>query len=136
MTLVKKGDLLTLFSWQRLFPMARATELKLAVAWGMALVIRLKETLELLEEIESDLADQHSPENVAIACECATIRSVALVLGDDTEQALPIAENCLGRSNDTWTTNVASNVVRLGCLKAGDLAKFYATRGFPLLGRG
>ena len=131
MTLVKKGDLLTLFGWQRLFPMARAIELKLAVAWGMSLVIRLKETLELLEEIESDLGDQHSPESVAIACECATIRSVALVLGDDTEQALPIAEGCLGRSSDTWTTNVASNVVRLGSLKAGDLAKFYATPWIP-----
>ena len=58
MTLVKKGDLLTLFGWQRLFPLARATELKLAVAWGMALAIRLKETLELLQEIESDLGDQ------------------------------------------------------------------------------
>ena len=132
MTLVKKGDLLTLLGWQRLFPMARsATELKLAIAWGMALVIRLKETLELLRQIESDLGDQHSPENVAIACECATIRSVALVLGDDTQQALPIAEDCLGRSNDPWTTNVASNVVRLGCLKAGDLAKFYATPWIP-----
>ena len=40
MTLVKKGDLLTLLGWQRLFPMARsATELKLPIAWGMALVI-------------------------------------------------------------------------------------------------
>ena len=132
MTLVKKGDLLTLLGWQRLFPMARsATELKLAIAWGMALVIRLKETLELLRQIESDLGDQHSPENAAIACECATIRSVALVLGDDTQQALPVAEDCLGRSNDPWTTNVASNVVRLGCLKAGDLAKFYATPWIP-----
>ena len=132
MTLVKKGDLLTLLGWQRLFPMARsATELKLAIAWGMALVIRLNETLELLRQIESDLGDQHSPENAAIACECATIRSVALVLGDDTQQALPVAEDCLGRSNDPWTTNVASNVVRLGCLKAGDLAKFYATPWIP-----
>jgi LuxR family transcriptional regulator, maltose regulon positive regulatory protein len=132
MTLVKKGDLLTLLGWQRLFPMARsATELKLAIAWGMALVIRLNETLELLRQIESDLGDQHSPENAAIACECATIRSVALVLGDDTQQALPVAEDCLGRSNDPWTTNVASNVVRLGCLKAGDLTKFYATPWIP-----
>jgi LuxR family transcriptional regulator, maltose regulon positive regulatory protein len=132
MTLVKKGDLLTLLGWQRLFPMARsAIELKLAIAWGMALVIRLKETLELLRQIESDLGDQHSPESAAIACECATIRSVALVLGDDTQQALPVAEACLGRSNDPWTTNVASNVVRLGCLKAGDLAKFYATPWIP-----
>jgi LuxR family transcriptional regulator, maltose regulon positive regulatory protein len=132
MTLVKKGDLLTLLSWQRLFPIVRsATELKLAIAWGMALVIRLKETLELLRQIESDLGDQHSPENAAIACECETIRSVALVLGDDTQQALPVAEDCLRRSNDFWTTNVASNVVRLGCLKAGDLTKFYATPWIP-----
>jgi LuxR family maltose regulon positive regulatory protein len=131
MTLVKKGDLLTLLGWQRLFPMARAIELKLAVAWGMALVIRVNETLELLQQIESDLGDQHSPENAAIACECATIRSVALVLGDDTQRALPIAEDCLGRSNDPWTTNVASNVVRLGSLKAGDLDKFYATPWIP-----
>ena len=54
MTLVKKGDLITLLGWQRLFPMARsATELKLAIAWGMALVIRLEETLELLRQIEA-----------------------------------------------------------------------------------
>jgi LuxR family transcriptional regulator, maltose regulon positive regulatory protein len=52
-------------------------------------------------------------------------------LGDDTKQALPLAEDCLSRSNDPWTTNVASNVVRLGCLKAGNLAKFYSTPWIP-----
>ena len=138
MTLVKKGDLLTLLGWQRLFPMARsATELKLAIAWGMALAIRLKETLELLQQIESDLGDQHSPENAAIACECATIRSVAIALGDDSQEALSLAEDCLGRSNDPWTTNVASNVVRLGYLKAGDLAQILCdTVDSLLVGRG
>ena len=52
-------------------------------------------------------------------------------MGDDTQQALPVAEDCLGRSNYPLTTNVASNVVRLGCLKAGDLGKFYATPWIP-----
>jgi ATP/maltotriose-dependent transcriptional regulator MalT len=132
MALVKKGDLLTLLGWQQLFPMARSpTELKLAIAWGMALAIRLEETLELLRQIESDLDRQQSPENAAIASECATIRSAAIALGDDSEKALSLAEDCLRRSNDPWTTNVASNVVRFGYLKAGDLAKFYATPWIP-----
>ena len=57
MALVKKGDMLTLLGWQRLFPMAHSpTELKLAIAWGMALAIRLEEALELLQQIESDSA--------------------------------------------------------------------------------
>jgi LuxR family maltose regulon positive regulatory protein len=132
MALVKKGDLLTLLGWQRLFPMARsATEPKLAIAWGMALAIRLEEALQLLRQIESDLGDEHSSENAAIACECATIRSVAIAMGDDSQEALSLAEDCLNRSNDPWTANVASNVVRFGYLKAGDLAKFYATPWIP-----
>ena len=128
MALVKKGDLQILLGWQRLFPMVRnPTELKLAIAWGMALAIRLEETLALLQQIESDLGDQPSRENATITCECATIRSVAIALGDDSRDALSRAEDCLSRSNDPWTANVASNVVRYGYLKAGDLAKFYAT---------
>ena len=68
MALVKKGDLLTLLGWQRLFPMARsATELKLAIAWGLALAMRLKEASGALQQIESDLGDIHSPETAAIA---------------------------------------------------------------------
>ena len=132
MALVKKGDMLTLLGWQRLFPMARSpTELKLAIAWGMGLAIRLEETLELLRQIESDIGEESSPESAAIACECATIRSVVIALKDDSEDALSLAEDCLSRSNDPWTANVASNVVRYGYLKAGDLDKFYATPWIP-----
>jgi ATP/maltotriose-dependent transcriptional regulator MalT len=132
MALVKKGDMLTLLGWQRLFPMARSpTELKLAIAWGLALAIRIEEALKLLQQIENEIGDEHSPENTALACECATIRSVAIALGDDSEDALSLAEDCLSRSNDSWTANVASNVVRYGYLKAGDLAKFYATPWIP-----
>jgi LuxR family maltose regulon positive regulatory protein len=132
MTLVKRGDLLTLLSWQRLLPTAGcATELKLAIAWGMALAIRLGETQQLLREVESSLGNQDSAESVALACECATIRSVATALADDSEGASSIAEDCLRRTNDPWTANVASNVVRFAHLKAGDLAKFYATPWIP-----
>jgi LuxR family transcriptional regulator, maltose regulon positive regulatory protein len=132
MALVKKGDMLTLLGWQRLFPMAPSPiELKLAIAWGMALALRLEETLELLRQIERDLGDEYTSENAALACECATIRSVAIALGDDSLKALSLAQDCLSRSNDPWTANVASNVVRYGYLKAGDLAKFYATPWIP-----
>jgi LuxR family transcriptional regulator, maltose regulon positive regulatory protein len=132
MALVKKGDLLTLLSWQHLFPMVRSpTELKLAIAWGMALAIRLDEALQLLRQIEGDVGAEHSPENAAFASECATIQSLAIALGDDSEDALSLAEDCLSGSKDPWTTNVASNVVRFGYLKAGDLAKFYATPWIP-----
>ena len=132
MALVKKGDLLTLLGWQRLFPMVRSqTELTLAIAWGMALAICFEDALQLLRQIENDVGDEHLPENAALACECATIRSLAIALGDDSQGASSIAEDCLSRSNDPWTANVASNVVRFGYLKAGDLTKFYAVPWIP-----
>ena len=96
-----------------------------------ALAIRVNETLELLGQIESDLGDEHSPKNAAIEIECTTIRSVAIAIADNSHDALSLAEDCLRRSNDPWTANVASNVVRFGYLKAGDLAKFYATPWIP-----
>jgi ATP/maltotriose-dependent transcriptional regulator MalT len=130
MGLVKTGDLLTLLGWQRLFPMTRSpTELKLAIAWGMALAIRIEDVLQLLGQI--DLGDKFSPQSAALANECATIRSVAIALGDDSQGALALAEDCLKRTNDPWIANVASNVVRFGYLKAGDLTKFYATPWIP-----
>jgi LuxR family transcriptional regulator, maltose regulon positive regulatory protein len=55
---------------------------------------------------------------------------VAIALRDDSEAALSIAQDCLSRSADPWTAN-ASNVVRFGYLKIGDLRKFYATPWIP-----
>jgi LuxR family transcriptional regulator, maltose regulon positive regulatory protein len=134
MALVKRGDLLTLLAWQRLFPpavMRAQPEVRLAIAWGMALVIRYDEALDIVGEIERDIGANPSPEAEACRCECEVIRSVAIVLKDDSETALPIAQNCLDRTADPWTANVASNVVRLSCLKAGDLKKLYATPWIP-----
>ena len=134
MPLVKRGDLLTLLGWQRLFPAALLQiqpEVRLAIAWGMALAIRYDEALALLSEIERDIGASHSIDGKALRRECEAIRSVAIVLKDNSEGALSIAQGCLSPPADTWTVNVASNVVRLCHLKAGDLKKFYATPWIP-----
>jgi LuxR family transcriptional regulator, maltose regulon positive regulatory protein len=134
MPLVKRGDLFTLLGWQRLFPTAllqTQPEVRLAIAWGMALAIRADEALALLSEIERDIAAGHSANGKVLRRECEAIRSVAIVLKDNSAAALPIAQGCISPPGDTWTVNVASNVVRLCHLKAGDLKKFYATPWIP-----
>lgn len=130
MPLVKRGDLFTLLGWQRLFPtglMRGQPEVGLAIAWGMALAVRYDESLALLSELERDISADHSQDPEAFRCEYDTIRSVALALKDDSEAALSLAQNCLGRSADPWIANVASNVVRFGRLKRGDIREFHAT---------
>ena len=55
MSLVKKGDLFTLLGWQRLFPpevMRGQPAVKLAIAWGLALAIRVDDAVQILDEIE------------------------------------------------------------------------------------
>ena len=134
MDLVKKGDLLTLLGWQRLFPpavMSEQPEVRLAIAWGMALAVRCDEALDLVQEIERDIGTNSSPHKEATRCECDVIRSVAIAIKDDSKTSLSIAQSCLDRTADPWTANVASNVVRFGRLKAGDLKNFYATPWIP-----
>jgi LuxR family maltose regulon positive regulatory protein len=134
MSLVKKGDLLTLLAWQRLFPpevMRGQPGVKLAIAWGLALAIRVNEALQVLDEIERDLRAVEVTERELVARECDAIRSVALSLKDEGRIALPLAQRCLSNSDDPWTANVASNVVRYWRCKAGDLKAFYATPWLP-----
>jgi LuxR family maltose regulon positive regulatory protein len=134
MSLVKKGDLFTLLGWQRQFPttlIRGQPEIRLAIAWGLALAMRFEESLRLLRDIEQDADATNSAADETTRCECLAIRSVAVALNDDSETALSVAQDCLDRSTDPWTANVASNVVRFGRLKAGDLKKFYATPWIP-----
>ena len=116
MALIKRGDLFTLLEWQRQFPdelMRGQPEVRLAIAWGLALALRFDEALQLATDIENDIAATHLPES-DLLCECQAIRSVAIALKDDSERALPLAQDCVNRSSDPWTANVASNVVRFG----------------------
>jgi LuxR family maltose regulon positive regulatory protein len=133
MALIKRGDLFTLLDWQRQFPdelMRGQPEVRLAIAWGLALALRFDEALQLATEIENDIAAAH-PAEIDLLCECQAIRSVVIALKDDSERALPLAEDCVNRSRDLWTANVASNVVRFGHMQAGDLKQFYATPWMP-----
>ncbi len=137
MALVKRGDMLTLLSWQRLLPaalMRRQIKVRLAIAWGLALAMRFEEALQLVTEIERDISADEGPLLEASTYECQVIRSVALALQDDSHRALQLVESCLNRhSTDAWTANVASNVARFCYWKAGDLKSFYATAWIPYL---
>jgi ATP/maltotriose-dependent transcriptional regulator MalT len=133
MALIKRGDLFTLLEWQRQFPdelMRGQCEVRLAIAWGLALALRFDEALKLATDIEGDIAATRLPDS-NLLLECQAIRSVAIALKDDSETALPLAQDCVNRSSDPWTANVASNVVRFGHLKAGNLKQFHATPWIP-----
>jgi len=133
MALIKRGDLFTLLEWQRQFPvelMRDQSEVRLAIAWGLALALRFDDALKLATDIEGDIAAMRLPESDLLH-ECQAIRSVAIVLKDDSERALPLAQDCMNRSSDPWTANVASNVVRLSHMKAGNLKQFHATPWIP-----
>jgi LuxR family maltose regulon positive regulatory protein len=136
MDLVKTGDLLTLMDWQRLFPttlMRGQLGVRIAIAWGMALALRFDEASELSAGLRKDVdeSDMASTDKEAMKCECDAISACALALKDDSQAALTLAETCLPRTRDPWTANVASNVARLGYLKAGDLKSFYAVPWIP-----
>jgi LuxR family maltose regulon positive regulatory protein len=133
MALIKKGDLFTLLEWQRQFPnelMRGQCEVRLAIAWGLSLALRFDEAVKLATDIESDIAAMQLPDS-ALQCECQAIRSVAIAIRDDSDGALPLAQDCLNRSSDPWTANVSSNVVRFSHLKAGNLKQFHATPWIP-----
>jgi len=133
MALIKKGDLFTLLEWKRLFPgelMRSQSEVRTAIAWGLALALRSEEALQLAAEIEHDIATPQPPESDLLH-ECLAIRAVAIAIMDDSERALPLAQECVNKSRDPWTANVASNVVRFSHIKGGDLKQFYATPWIP-----
>ena len=136
MTLVKRGDLLTLLGWQRQFPaelMRGQIKVRLAIAWGMTLAMRFDSALAMLDEAEQDARADKPPEDLAdVLWECQAVRAVIAALRDDTAAALALAEACIvRRSDDPWNTNVLSNVLRFARWKAGDLDGVHATPWIP-----
>lgn len=138
MTLVKRGDLLTLLGWQRQLPselMRSQIKLRLAIAWGMTLAMRVDEAQVLLDQIEQDTRVQVAgPEQADVLWECQVLRAVTFVMSDDSTAALALAEACSTSPNaDPWNANVLSNVLRFGRWKAGDVDGFYAAPWIPYL---
>jgi LuxR family maltose regulon positive regulatory protein len=136
MTLVKRGDLLTLLGWQREFPpelMRGQLNVRLAIAWGMALATRADSARVMLEQAEQDArADKTGQELADVLWECQAVRAVVAALSDDSAEALALAEACIERpSADPWNTNVLSNVLRFARWKAGDVEGLYATPWVP-----
>jgi LuxR family maltose regulon positive regulatory protein len=130
MRIVKSGQLVTLLEWVNLFPdeiMRAALRVRLAIAWGMALATRTDEALCLVSDIEGQL----SPAEQEIWHECQVVRATAVARQDDSAQGLALAKICLDQASDPWTKNVASNVVRFGLWKAGELEQFYTTPWRP-----
>ncbi|MDQ0390871.1 LuxR C-terminal-related transcriptional regulator [Labrys monachus] len=135
MSLIKSGDLITLLSWQRLFPRAlmRAhTRAKLSIAWGLAIAIRYDEALDLVEETEQEIRRDCVDGAEAFLTECEAIRAVVLTFRFDIETAKVTAEHTVSTATEPWTFNTASNMLRLCHWRNGDLAAFYATPWMPL----
>lgn len=125
MSLVTKGDLLTLLAWERQLPatvMTGQREVKLALAWGMALVTRFKEAERLLVQLEQ-AADADPGSDLWWRCRAA--RSIYYALRDDSARGRDLASECLeGHHFDPFNFNALCNVVRYDHLKAGNWSAF------------
>ncbi len=127
MSMVIKGDLLTLLSWERQLPkelMSCQLELKLALAWGMSLVTRFREAEELLAQVETGASENPGSD---LWWRCRAARAVLCALCDDSGRGRDIACECLeGHKFDAFNFNALCNVARYAHLKAGDWNAFYA----------
>ena len=127
MTLVGKGDLLTLLSWEQQLPkelMSCQLEIKLALAWGMMLITRFKEAEPLLAQVEAGAC--RSPRS-DLWWRCRAARAVFCALSDDDGSEAEIALECLaGHKFDAFNFNALCNVARFSYLNTGDWSAFYA----------
>jgi len=126
MDLVYKGDLLTLLAWDRQLP-AQLTQgqadVKLALAWGMALVVRFKEADALLAPVEAQASADRSSEFWA---RCVFVRAALLALLDDSAGAQKHLENHLPPGSYELLSLNGRNVLRFAYWKAARWDEFYA----------
>ena len=127
MSLVVKGDLLTLLKWEQKLPaelMKGQLEVKLALAWGMALVTRFKEAEALLTQVENGTNENARSD---LWWRCRVARSVLCALLDDSGRGKDIALDCLADHKfDPFHFNALCNIARYDHLKSGDWSAFYA----------
>lgn len=109
MDMVYRGDLMTLLSWRRQFPvelMRDRFELKLALAWGMILAARGEDSSHMIEELQEDAERVEDAASAAALRKCVTVlRACAAAGADDTLQAQQILEECDEAAVDEWTAN-------------------------------
>lgn len=128
MSLIAKGDFLTLVAWQNQFPnelMSGQFAIKLAVTWGMSLVLRFDEADALLTQVEAFAqADQSN----ALWWKSRISRAAWSALSDNSAQGAEIALECAQHLScyDVFERHSVWNVLRYGHLKAGNWEAFYA----------
>jgi LuxR family maltose regulon positive regulatory protein len=126
MVLVAKGDLLTLLSWERQLPkelMSCQLEVKLALGWGMSLVMRFKEADALLSQVEVGTGESPGSD---LWWRCRAARAVFCALADESARGRDLALECLsGHKFDAFNFNALCNVARYAYLKSGDWTAFY-----------
>ena len=127
MSMVVKGDLLTLLSWEQQLPkelMSSQLEVKLALAWGMALVTRFKEADVLLNQVEAGAQETPGSD---LWWRTRSARAIFCALTDDSARGKDIALECLaGHRFDAFNFNALCNVARYAYLKTGEWDAFYA----------
>jgi LuxR family maltose regulon positive regulatory protein len=127
MSMVVKGDLLTLLSWEQQLPkelMSCQLEVKLALAWGMSLVTRFKEADVLITQVEAGAQETPGSD---LWWRCRAARAVFCALTDDSARGKDIALECLaGHRFDAFNFNALCNVARYAYLKSGDWNAYYA----------
>ena len=127
MTLVGKGDLLTLLSWEQQLSkelMCSQLEVKLALAWGMSLVTRFKEAGVLLTQVEAGVRKSSGSD---LWWRSRGARAVFCALSDDSASGPEVALECLaGHKFDAFYFTALCNVLRYAYLKSGDWNAFYA----------
>jgi LuxR family maltose regulon positive regulatory protein len=133
--MLKRGQLLPLLLWQHALParlMRGQIKVRLAIAWGLALVMRFDEAIREVGSIEADPVADVVMDPEDIQYECHAIRAVALTLSDDSATARPIAEAALEQPpRDASTFNALSDVALFCYWKAGDLTRFHAVPWMP-----
>jgi LuxR family maltose regulon positive regulatory protein len=126
MDLVYKGDLLTLLAWDRQLP-AELTqgqvELKLALAWGMALAMNFKEANALLAPVEEQAAADRGSE---LWARCVFVRAALLALLEDSAGAQRHLEDNLQPESYDYLSLNGRNVMRFAHWKAARWDDFYA----------
>ena len=104
--------------------MSGQLEVKLALAWGMALVTRFKEAEALLTQVEAGTYEKPGSD---LWWRCRAARAVLCALLDDSARGKDIALDCLaGPWFDPFNFNALCNVARYAYLKSGDWNAFYA----------
>ncbi len=135
MTLVKRGDLLTLLNWEsqlRTALIGCPLSLRLAILWAHVLGAYQPENVRLLDAIEEEARQADQGQAARIHWECRVVRAITLAQGEQPCAAHQIADACVrAPQGDAWMVNATYNVLVFCHLKARRWADFYASPVLP-----